>query len=431
MNRPYICVIYFMALFLASAAGWAIGEAESEDGDYSVEAIGSGRITGAALRFPDIPDLFPVEDEWLLAAVARLIIEGKLGPRMDYEVNFYTEISRVPSGFLGGAFATAGSFESPYRYKHLSWDFWEDGSGAGRLGLDRLVLNLQVQPVSISFGRMPVNYSVTRIFTPNDFFAPFSATAINTIYKPGVDALRVGVATGMLSSLEMVGVMGYKGGDVPAWSKSALMARASAVLWNFEWALLGGKLAERWIAGASIQGEAGPVGLRSEGHIGFPDRDTSDDLAPSDYRNDDIYGRVAAGLDIMFTWHRASVGAEYMFMSDGAVDPLEYLDRVSGFFPDDNIYLGKHYVGASAGMDLIPILRLNAVCLLNALDLSGITALTLAYNIDDEIDLLVGAMIPWGDRPTVTAPLPDLAFDLNSEYGAMPFMDFLETRFYF
>ncbi len=76
-------------------------------------------------------------------------------------------------------------------------------------------------------------------------------------------------------------------------------------------------------------------------------------------------------------------------------------------------------------------MRLNAVGLLNALDLSGLAAMTLAYNIDDEIDLVVGAMIPWGDRPEVTAPLPELVFELNSEYGAMPFMAFLETRFYF
>ena len=132
--RPSTRIQIILCFALIPSFALAIGEAESEDGNYSIEAIGSGRVTGAALHFPDIPELFPVQDEWLLAAVARLILEGDLGPRMDYEVNFYTDLSRVPPAYLGGAFATAGSFESPYRYKYLKWDFWEDGSAGGQLG---------------------------------------------------------------------------------------------------------------------------------------------------------------------------------------------------------------------------------------------------------------------------------------------------------
>ncbi len=415
-----IGAFFIAAIFLVfPLAAVAIGEAESEDGEYSIEAIGSARLTGGYLRMPDVPEFFPERDEGIITAVVRLILEGDLGEHMDYEINLFSDFSRVPPAFLGGTFASAGSLESPYRYQHLSWDYSGGGEVNGKLGIDRFALNLNVKSVNVSAGRMPVNYSVTHIFTPNDFFAPFSATAINTMYKPGVDALRVGVATGTLSAVEVVGVMGYDSfNDAPAWSQSALLARANTVLWNFEWALVGGKLAERWVAGASIQGEAGPIGLRTEGHLGFPDREMSEVLSgDNQIFSDDVYGRVAAGLDVLFAWHNASIGAEYMFLSDGASGPSGYGARLFNFFPDDNFYMGQHYVGLSAGMELIPILRANVMGLLNAVDLSGLAALTLVYSLADEADLVAGLMVPWGE--------------MQSEYGAMPLMVFMESRFYF
>ncbi|MCP4604803.1 MAG: hypothetical protein GY847_30500 [Proteobacteria bacterium] len=424
--------LFLIAILIAPSIALAIVEAESDSGDYSIEAIGSSRLTGAFLHYPDVPELFPNGDDGLAAGVIRLILEGNLGSLMDYEVNFYTDLSQVPSAQLGGAFATAGSFGSPYRYKHLSWDFWKDGSVGGQLGLDRVALNLHIDPVDISVGRMPINYSVTTMFAPNDFFAPFSATAINTIYKPGVDALRIGVATGMLSSVEIAGVMGYADGDVPAWSQSALILRANTVLWNFEWALLGGKLAERWVAGASAQGEVGPIGIRGEGHVGFPDRDGRggiDDLDQDNKSNDNIYGRLATGLDVLFAWRNASVGADYMFVTDGTSNPSNYMVRAERLFPDDLPYLGRHYAGLNAGLDIIPILRINLTALLNTQDLSGLAALMLVYNIADEADFLVGIMVPWGADPVAVSGQSDIGFE--SEFGFMPLTVFLESRFYF
>ena len=49
---------------------------------------------------------------------------------------------------------------------------------------------------------------------------------------------------GQLSALELVGVLGSDVDGVPGWRESALLLRANTVLWETEWALLGGKLAE-------------------------------------------------------------------------------------------------------------------------------------------------------------------------------------------
>ena len=105
--------------------------------------------------------------------------------------------------------------------------------------------------MKIDVGRMPINYSVTGAFAANDFYAPFSATSVNRLYKPGVDALRLSVAAGALASVDVVGVLGYDADGVPTWGRSSVLSRAGLVAGGFEWGVLGGKLAERWVVGGS------------------------------------------------------------------------------------------------------------------------------------------------------------------------------------
>ena len=431
---PAICGLILATLLAIPSPAAAFLEAVSEDGEYSIEAVGSTRLTGAYLHHRDVEKLFPDRDDGLGAGVFRLILDGDLGTYTNYEVNFFTEASRVPATGLGGTFATAGSFESPYRTPYLLWNFWEDDSATGQMGLDRFFVNLKADPLSITLGRMPINYSVMNIFPTNDFFAPFSVTAINKIYKPGVDALRVCLSPGLLSSVEMVGVLGSDADKSPSWEQTALLVRMSMVQWNFEGALLGGKLAGRWIAGGSIQGEIGAIGLRTEGHVGFPGRQErawSEELVVNCEKEDDNYVRFSSGLEKPFTWHNLFISAEYMFQSDGAPGPSGYLNRLMCLFPDDLPFMGRHYLGLSAGGDIIPILKVNAMGLLNVEDVSGLASLVFLCSLSDEADLAAGLLLPWGSAPGAGTGMLVRVPDLNSEFGVMPMTVFIETRLYF
>jgi hypothetical protein len=411
-------------MLLASAPGAVQAIFEVEEDDYYIDAIGSLRLMSAFLHYPQLPEPLEMSDEGIGTGVTRLILDGDLGENLSFEVNGYADLSRGPDTSLVGTFSTAGSFQSPYRFKYLAWDFWEQGSVNGQLGLDRLNLSYSDEPWTITAGRFPINYSVMHIFTPNDLFSPFSSTAINKIYKPGVDALRLGVSTGMLSMVELFGVLGYGVDRAPEWNSSALVLRASAVLLDFDWALMGGKLAERWFGGVSLQGDVEEIGVRAEGHVGFPDIDgdlSLDDIDHDGDTSDDVYVHLSAGLDKVFTWHNSTIGAEYMYLSDGTARPSRYPARVLRLFPDDQFYLGKHYLGLSVGGEIIPILRTNALALLNANDYSGLCVLILAYSVADEAELVAGTLIPWGKTPEQNLDL--------SEPGSL--IVFIETRSYF
>ncbi len=433
---PFFVLCAFCILLLAPLPARALGSAEK--GDYSIEAVAAERLTASYLLFPDEPLIYEDREDALLASVTRLLLEGDLSTYVDYEINLYADLSRAPATMTmaaaGGAFATAGSFQTPYRSTYLSWDFIEEDKLNGRLGVDRFSINIEVDRVTITVGRFPINYSITRIFTPNDFFAPFSSTAVNKMYKPGVDALRVSVTLGMLSSIELAAVLGSDGDGSPAWGKTALMLRAAAVKWSFEWAVLGGKLAGRWVLGASIQGEAGPFGLRAEAHAGFPDADgrgSLDDIDGDGRSRDDIHGRLALGIDKMFTWHTITISAEYMYVSDGAASPTGYLERALRFYPDDQYFMGSHYVGLSAGGEIVPILMVQGMVLFNAQDFSGMGALFFVYSMTDESDIVIGLLAPWGDKPSVDLNHFDPSSVIKSEFGLMPLTAFIECRVYF
>ena len=310
-----------------------------------------------------------------------MLLDGGLGQYFDYELNGFADLTA--GGQFGGSFATAGSVRSPYRTRYLSWAYWEEGRIQGRLGLDRANIRFLADPFEASVGRLVINHSVTNIFTPNDFFAPFSATAVNRIYKPGVDAVHVGVAPTLMSHIGVDAVLGSDEEDRPAWSQSAVFARASLIRWNFEGAALGGKLADRWVVGASLQGELGPLGIRTEGHVGFPDRDLEAGAgasppaarlgagngaaaratpagAPPATADDDVHGRVAAGLELPLPWRSAMISGEYAYYSDGAETPEDYLGRLGRLFPDEQAFSGRHYAGASAGLSIMPLLHAAA-----------------------------------------------------------------------
>jgi hypothetical protein len=289
-------------------------------------------------------------------------------------------------------------------------------------------MRLSFDAVNVDIGRFPSTYTVSSLFTINDFFAPFSATAVNRIYKPGVDALRVSAGIGARASVDVMGVLGYDPEtDAPSWGRSAVVSRAAIVGAGFEWAALGGKVSQRWIAGGSLQGDVGPVNLRGEFHVGVPD-ELGDGHDPDDDRP--IYGRVSAGPSMSFAWQNASISAEYMFASDGADRPAGYIERAQASYSDDLPYLGQHYVGAAVGMEIIPILRFMVTGIVSATDRSGLAGVSLLYNVADESDLIVGVFVPWGAGIRGFNPMDPMpgTLALGSEFGLAPISAYLEAR---
>ena len=389
---------------------------------------GSLRLTGSFLHYDDVPELFPAGDDALALIVGRVLLEADAGKHVHFTFNGFGELSRSPSGSgIGGSFASAGSTSSAYRTRFLVWNFWQSGAIGGQLGVDRAAIRLNFDSVRIELGRFPITYAVTGMLTTNDFFAPFSATTVNRIYKPGVDAARISVGLTPRASVDVLGVLGYDPiNDRPSWARTAVFTRAAFVGAGFEWALLGGKVSQRWVAGGSLQGDAGPVSLRAEFHVGIPDAEGDG----HDRSDRPVYGRVAAGPSMNFAWHNAMVSAEYLYASDGAATPSGYVERALASYSDDLPYLGRHHVALATSMELLPILRVALTGLLCASDGSGLAGVSFLYNVADESDLILGVFVPWG-KGLRGIDMVTMQPQLGSEFGLAPISAYLEARVFF
>lgn len=75
--------------------------------------------------------------------------------------------------------------------------------------IDRLAIGYQQPAFSLKLGRQAINLASTYYFSPNDFFAPFTADTFYREYKAGVDAVRLDINLGTLSQLTLIGALTY------------------------------------------------------------------------------------------------------------------------------------------------------------------------------------------------------------------------------
>jgi hypothetical protein len=249
---------------------------ESEWDGGHVELRGFIQATGAVSRNPDTPLLYSDRTDAVGGSIIRLLGFSRLGAYLTLELNGYQSYMATSGDRLALFGDTVVGIE---RSGALEWIEQDEPDADARLGLDRLKLDLAIDPVTLSLGRQPVNLATTFYFTPNDFFAPFFPQTFFRVFKPGVDAARAEIRLGALSQLSLIGVLGYEEDPsedngfsrTPATRRASSVMRISTARAGFEWAVLGGTLHENTVAGGSLQGEVLDwLGIRAEGHYRHP-----------------------------------------------------------------------------------------------------------------------------------------------------------------
>lgn len=416
-------------LILWPSSGLAFYQAEFDS--LTLELRGNVRMNQALGQQAEISGLGPFTPDRSLSstgAMLRLMADANYGERLAFEFHIYQLLSGSPTSTLAGLADGFGAQEGG-RTGALSWRSYHRGGTTAELAVDRLVVRAYVPFGQVAVGRQPINFATTYFFTPNDFFQPFSAQTFFRVYKPGVDAARVDIDLGELSQLTLLGVLGYADADpddrveVPAWTASSLLARASTSQWDFEWSGFVGKVQDVVVVGAGLQGEAFEwLGLRVEGHVAVPMTDGLRTRA-----------KVAVGLDHRFesTLH---LRLEYFYNGSGRGDPAAYtevlMDPVARL---GTPYLGEHYVALGGSYELTALLSVDAFALVNLTDRSFQVATAFAYSLLDEVDASLVLSMPVG--PGLSAQLDRstgaVGLTFGSELGAYPMALSAELRAFF
>jgi len=407
----YRALIIFIILCIWPVANlWAFYEMEGDR--FALSARGAVDFSTGFNDYPRPRLLHPSTSEGFESMTARLLMDALVNENMRFEANAYQEIHSL-ADTIGSAF----TYE-PYRTKRLRRKVIDDDKVKSTLSLDQISMKIYSKPVDITIGRQPISLANNFIFTPNDLFYPFASTAVDREFRPGVDAFRLDIMTGMLSRITIIGVLGYERDGCITWDRSAGIFRESINWQGFDWSVLGGKVDGRHLTGLAFSGEAMGQGVRMEGNMSFPTE-----------QGEDRYLQLSLGID--HRWKNSlHLMVEYYYHGNGKTDPMCYPGQIMQETYLADPFLGKYYLGVTLKGDATALITLQGTALINLKDPSYYLSPAIVYSAGDEVEFIAGMGIPAGRKPGILYTAPMLP-DIRSEYGSYPVTIYLQGRFYF
>ncbi len=415
MKRAACLLLVLLCCLTSHAQVFAFTDWMSEDGESSFNARGAVTLSGLVSHGPKQAQLYPRQTEWLGASRMRLLADAETAGWFAFHANALAGFSNRTKSSMSSQGESVGR---SYRSRYLGYDGLKDQDLQAVVLVDELSFHLFKDWFDLKLGRQPIGLATTYLYAPNDVFQPFSATAADTVFRPGVDALRITAAPDALSSVGLIAALGYDDEDQPVWRKSALLAHLRTNQAGVDFIALGGSVEKRYLVGWAVQGEIDGAGLRMEGNVSFPQD------AP-----DQAYAQITAGADYRWPNSLHLIG-EYNYRQNGTLSHEDYLRVDPQTTNNTDPYLGVHGLAASLAGDITPLLTMQGLVLANLIDGSFLLSPSFTYLAADEVELIAYAMLPLGRRPHENPDALGLP-RLRSEYGSYPFTLSFQTRVYF
>ena len=340
----------------------------------------------------------------------RLTTNVAAAPRIKLESHAIVSLLSPPFS-VASRVATSDTFH----YLPLQHSILNENSADWTFGVDRLNLQLDLNPVRIIVGRQPITWGVSYFWPVKDLFAPFAPERLDRDYKAGVDAVRFTIPLGSYSEIDVVGA---SLGPAPSrnWAAGTL-ARIHAGAVDF--GIMGGKFHRDTVAGGFFTSSLRGTGFRGEltwTHSGDP-QDLLRDRAQ--------FWRGTLGADRQLT-PAVTLTLELAWNGFGVADPSQYFSLIEA----DRVLrgevngLGRIYAGAAATWQFHPLWAFANTVIANGNDPSALWVPALTWSTGNNSDILFGAQVSVGSRPG-----PDMV--PRSEYGSIPANIFVGFKKYF
>ena len=258
--------------------------------------------------------------------------------------------------------------------------------------MDRLNLGYAGDKAVVRFGRQAVSWGNGLIFNPMDFFNPFNPAAIDTEYKLGEDMLYAQYLFYNGADLQTVAVVRRNAvsGQVEQ-DESSLAIKYHGIWGAPEFDLMVAEHYAQRVVGVGVSTDFGGAVWRG-------------DLVWTDTRSGSStsvvagvsYSWIAGGLNWagLLEYHYNGFGQpddEY-----GAADFLHNPELLRRLARGETFNIGRHYLGASVTVELMPLLNLTPSAFINLTDPSALAQVVLAYDWKQDIQLLGALSVPLG-----------------------------------
>ena len=327
---------------------------------------------------------------------------------LDYQfIAAHAETLRLAGFFPDSALPVNSVINDDRRWWNLTWSSWNGGQTALVHRLDRLNVSYSTDHTVWRFGRQAISWGNGMIFTPMDIFNPFDPAAVDKEYKTGDDMLYGQYLLNNGNDVQGVAVVrrNPRSGEVES-DQSSFAVKFHGFLGLNEFDLLAAQHFSDQVLGAGGIISIGGAIWRGDLTWSRTDRDKTLSAATSLGYSWNWGGRNISGL---VEYYYSGFGQK-----DGAYSPADLLgnpDLLKRLERGELFTLARHYIAASATIEMTPLLLLTPNVFINLDDPSALAQLVVQYNWKQNLVVLGSLNIPIG---------PD-----GSEYGgtATPYDD--------
>lgn len=282
-----------------------------------------------------------------------------------------------------------------------------DDTGVNRATteVDRLLLRWQGRANRLILGRQAIGFGRVLLFSPLDVIAPFAPDAVDTDYRPGVDALLVSHYLDRGGEIGLYAVWG----DEPR--HNSRLVSFDGRLGPVDLLVLAGSLRDRPMAGIGLAGDLGGLGwhLETTGYrgtrIGQPAGDLDKHI-------------VMGALELMYRFGGdLTLMAEWLHNGAGRRDPAEAPRvRTSAFFSEGmTFFTGRDELLLAPSWQVHPLVEASLLAFVNLDDHSWQLRPLAAVSLADNVELQLFASF-FGGRSPHPGPAPGLVV-ARSEFG--------------
>jgi hypothetical protein len=282
------------------------------------------------------------------------------------------------------------------RWWDLTYTFGDEDKTAFIHRLDRLSVGYTTDHTVWKFGRQAISWGNGMIFTPMDVFNPFDPAAVDREYKTGDDMLYGQYLFNSGNDLQGVAVVrrNPRTGDVES-DQSSLALKYHGFLGMNEFDLLAAEHFGDQILG--VGGIANVGGAMWRGDITW----TKTDL-------DSVFSAVTS-LSYSWNWGGKNISGllEYYYNGFGqkggaysASDLLHNPDLIKRLERGELFTLARHYIAASATVELTPLFVLIPNFFVNLEDPSALAQVVVQYDWKQNLLVLGALNIPIGPNGT-------------------------------
>ncbi len=311
---------------------------------------------------------------------------------------------------------------NPYEYRVTDFDrllYPGNSAKQGSFGifqnLDRLNARISIPLADLYLGRQAIAWGSARVINPTDVIAPFSYDDLDTEDRIGVDAVRWRMPVGSLGEFDI----GYVFGKHWKFANDAFFVRTKVNEWNTDISLILLGFRENLLLGFDVARSIGGAGFWCETAYVLADQ-----LKRDSKQSTENYLRFSTGLDYSLTSKMYGF-VEYHFNGAGESKPENYYrDFFKIGYRQGSVYLlGKHYLTPGMTYQLSGLVTFTGETLINIMDPSLYLALSLNYNIAENIYIAGGAFVGAGKKSKNLI--------LQSEFGSYPDTYYTSFRIYF